>query len=105
MSKKWIEEEVSELAVVLRVIHAEAVFRTSADDQFVDQGVAFALHLAPRAFGLNRIAAFRQIGGGAPDRNLLARCRPVRADHCILVGSWMKLTIHRQHRDWHFEHD
>src|SRR5215467_15917246 len=49
MSQKWIEEEVSELAVVLWVIHAETVFRPGADDQFVDQRVALALYLAPRA--------------------------------------------------------
>src|SRR5215467_1384422 len=104
MSQKRIEEEVSELAIVLRVIHAEAVFRPGADDQFVDQRVAFALYLLPRAFGLNRIAVL-YLGGRAADGNALARRRPVRPDPRILVAGRMKLAIHRQHSDWYFQHD
>ena len=44
-----IQEEVSELLVVLRLTHAEAIFRAGTDDQFIDQRVPFPLHLLERA--------------------------------------------------------
>src|SRR5438094_5037014 len=40
-----IEEETRKLRVVLRLIHTEAVFGTSPDDELVDEGVTHALHL------------------------------------------------------------
>jgi hypothetical protein len=49
-----IQNEVRELRVVNRKIHAEAILEASADDRFVDQRIAFAVHLlkAPK-FGLD----------------------------------------------------
>ena len=43
MRQERIEEEVSELLVILRIIHTESVFKSGADDQLVNQGVALAV--------------------------------------------------------------
>jgi hypothetical protein len=45
----WIQEESRELSIILRLVHAEAIFRTDTDEELVDEGVAHTLYLAPSA--------------------------------------------------------
>src|SRR6516225_5315716 len=77
-----IEEEVCELLVILRIRDAEQILRSSSDDQFVDQGVALAVHLPPLARAVNATAA-------AADGDALSRSGPVSANYGPLVGSRM----------------
>src|SRR5262249_21930838 len=45
--EQWIEEEVRKLCIVLRIIHAEAVFGSCPDDEFIDQRIPLSLNLLP----------------------------------------------------------
>ena len=66
--QRRIEEEGRELAVVLRLVHAEAVLEAGADQQLVDQRIAHALHLAE---------ACRELTAGSGARRTVVRGRDV----------------------------
>src|SRR5205814_8586023 len=81
-----IEEETRKLRVVLRLIHAEAVFGTSPDDELVDEGVTHALHLPEGTEIFLRI--WWPAHGYA-----MARGSGIGADHRLLVSSPVNLAI------------
>src|SRR4029077_16129565 len=99
MRQKRIEEEVGKLLVVCWFVHAETVFESGADNQLVDQRVAFAVDLPP-------LAAFAiDCPGKTTDRNAPTRGRSIRANDRILVIRGMEFSIYCQHRDGYFQHN
>ena len=72
------DDQVRELRIVLGIVHAEAVFGSGSDDEFVDQRIAFALNLLERAGVLLR--KWRAANGvnchcGEPDARFLGAHR------------------------------
>src|ERR1700681_1869420 len=98
MSQKRIEEEVGKLLVVCWLVYAETVFESSADNQLIDQWVAFAVDLPPLAFAVHCPAV-------TPDRDAPTRGCSIGANDSILVVGGMKLSIHCQHSDRHFQNN
>ena len=85
--------------VVLRLVHAEAVLRTGADEQLVDQRVAHALHLAERAGadGGQRRAAHGQC--------VAATSWPTRRSWRRWKSAGSTAPVRGQQRDRHFDRD
>src|ERR1700720_2039283 len=99
MSQKRIEKEAGKLLVVCWFVHAETVFESGADDQFIDQRVALAVDLPP-------LAAFAIDGPTeTTDRDAPTRGRSICANDRILVIRGMKFSIYCQHSDRHFQHN
>src|SRR5438552_11344839 len=98
MRQQRIKEEVGKLLIILRIVHAEAVFESGPDDQFIDQRVALTVYLDPLATAIDN-------PGGTMNGETTARGRSIGPDHCPLVTSRMNLAVHGQHGDRHFQYD
>src|SRR5215470_3230582 len=98
MRQQRVEEEACELAVIGWIRNAEQVLGTGSNNQFIDQRVAFAVHLPP-----NALSADRSIG--SPHADLLTIGFTIRSDYGLLIARTVKLPIHCQHCDRDFQHN
>src|SRR5450755_4701398 len=99
MRQQRIEEEAGELAIILGIVGAELVLGTRADDQFVNQRVAFAVDL-------HEIRIREQIGAAyATNCYLGPRGGSVGSEYSLFLTRAVKLAIHGEHGDGDFEHD
>ena len=79
------------------MIHTETVFRSSSDNQFVDQRIAFALHLLEGTVVLVRV---RRPAHG----NFVTRGRSPGSNYGLFLIGVVELAIDRQHGDGNFQH-
>src|SRR6516164_2869564 len=98
MGEERIEEEIGKLAVILGIIDAKAIFEASADNQLVDQGVAFTVDLLPLSLAID-------FPRDTMDRDPLPVSFAVGADDSLLVARAMDLAVHSQHADGNFKNN
>ena len=90
MGQERIQEETRELRILVRVGDAEQIFRSGADDQLVDQRVAFAVHLPVVALAVHRSVE-------TADADATAFSRAVGSDDRVLVAGSVKFAVGREH--------
>src|ERR1039457_6271227 len=90
-----VQQEVGELAVLDRVVHAEPVLRTGTDDGLIDQRITQALDLRPAS----------PFAGLAEDAHPGTGSGAIRPDYGFLVAGGVDFAIARQHADGHFQGD